>query len=95
MGEDLLKERAAGLGRSVALGVALGVGMLVAIGAAWFWWETEGAWSQYPIVGIEDATGEDVRFSLWVGCIDGEIRASSSEDASRALVSVEVRGERS
>jgi hypothetical protein len=81
-------------GRSVRVGMVLGVVILFVLGATWFWWETEGAWNRVPIQGVED-DGDNLGLRLWAGCFDGELRGSVSENEDRVVVSVEVRGERS
>ncbi len=79
------------LARSVTVGIVSGVALLAAIVTGWVWWDRVGAWQAHPVVLVEDG-GDDLSFVLYVGCFDGESRASASENDERVLVMVEVRG---
>ena len=74
-------------------GAVLGALLLTVFSAAWVWWDTEGAWTPVPALGAEP--DDELELVVFVGCIDGEMRASVAEQADRLIVMVEIRGRRS
>jgi len=79
------------VGRSVAIGIALGAVLLVAVVAGMRWWETTGRWSSTPIDSISQS-GDDDGYELYIGCGVGEARASVLEFDDRVMVSTEITG---